>query len=91
MANWLWGNEGEIVVSSLSKGFFFFEFASESLCNWVIRRSWHIHQAPIILRKWYPRIALIDFSSAKKPKWVVFNDVSSALITTKGVGWMASQ
>ncbi|CAN1336936.1 hypothetical protein LINPERPRIM_LOCUS37370 [Linum perenne] len=83
--NRIWGYEGEVVVSRLEEGFFLFEFASESLAQWVVKRSWHIHHSVMILRRWQRKIAPIVLALRRVPIWVIFKKVPPALITDEGI------
>ncbi|CAN1315858.1 hypothetical protein LINPERPRIM_LOCUS29858 [Linum perenne] len=90
VVNRIWGFEGEVVVSRLDDGLFLFEFASESLAQWVVKRSWHIHHSVMILRRWKQDITPVDLSPRKIPVWVIFKKVPPALITDEGISWLAS-
>ncbi|CAN1291538.1 hypothetical protein LINPERPRIM_LOCUS21194 [Linum perenne] len=54
-------------------------------------RSWHIHRAPLILRRWYSDIEPIDFSADKKPVWIELQGVPPELIYSEGISWLATQ
>ncbi|CAN1255381.1 hypothetical protein LINPERPRIM_LOCUS8964 [Linum perenne] len=86
----LWGYEGEVIVSKIAEGFFLFEFASENLAKWILKRSWHIHHSVMVLRRWEKNIAPIDLSPTNVPIWTIFKSVPAQLITQEGVGWLAS-
>ncbi|CAN1318742.1 hypothetical protein LINPERPRIM_LOCUS30931 [Linum perenne] len=91
VGNRIWGFEGEVVVSRLDDGLFLFEkFASESLAQWVVKRSWHIHHSVMILRRWKQDITPVDLAPRKIPVWVIFKKVPPALITDEGISWLAS-
>ncbi|CAN1215469.1 hypothetical protein LINPERPRIM_LOCUS238 [Linum perenne] len=91
IANRLWGFEGEIVVSQLSVGFFLVEFPSVRLCDWVMERAWHIHQSPLLLRKWYHGIEPVTVEKEVKSVWVTLGNVPPPLIYTGGIRWITSQ
>ncbi|CAN1334812.1 hypothetical protein LINPERPRIM_LOCUS36529 [Linum perenne] len=90
VVNRIWGYEGEVIVSKIEEGFFLFEFASENLAQWVLKRSWHIHHSVMVLRKWERYIAPIDLSPKNVPTWIVFKKVPAPLITQEGIGWLSS-
>ncbi|CAN1249687.1 hypothetical protein LINPERPRIM_LOCUS7211 [Linum perenne] len=90
-ANWLWGYEGPVEVSLISAGFFLFEFASEELRDWVLKRSWHVHKATMVIRKWHSWIRSIDFANELRPVWIEFSGVPPELLYPNGVSWLASQ
>ncbi|CAN1247641.1 hypothetical protein LINPERPRIM_LOCUS6417, partial [Linum perenne] len=71
--------------------FFLLEFHSVKLCEWVLERSWHIHNSGLILRRWEKGVKPIDFSQASKPEWVEFQGVPPELITVDGVSWISSK
>ncbi|CAN1216887.1 hypothetical protein LINPERPRIM_LOCUS813 [Linum perenne] len=54
-------------------------------------RSWHIHKAPLILRRWYSDIEPIDFLADKKPVWIELQGVPPELIYPEGISWLATQ
>ncbi|CAN1233104.1 hypothetical protein LINPERPRIM_LOCUS3793 [Linum perenne] len=87
----LWGYEGPVVISKLSGNFFLMEFNSVKLCDWVLERSWHIHNTGMILRRWEKGIQPIDFSPKATPEWIEFQGVPPELITVKAVSWIASK
>ncbi|CAN1163358.1 hypothetical protein LINPERPRIM_LOCUS32618 [Linum perenne] len=89
--NRLWGYEGEIILSTLSVGFFLVELPSVKLCDWILARSWHIHHSAMILRRWAPQITPIDFTQKEVPTWIVLKAVPPTLVTPKGISWLASQ
>ncbi|CAN1347055.1 hypothetical protein LINPERPRIM_LOCUS40974 [Linum perenne] len=45
----------------------------------------------MVLRRWAPQIAPIDFTPKEIPTWNVLKAVPPALVTQKGVSWLASQ
>ncbi|CAN1338335.1 hypothetical protein LINPERPRIM_LOCUS38017 [Linum perenne] len=45
----------------------------------------------MILRHWAPQITPIDFTPKEVPTWIVLKAVSPALVTPKGISWLASQ
>ncbi|CAN1215985.1 hypothetical protein LINPERPRIM_LOCUS460 [Linum perenne] len=90
MINRLWGYEGEVVFLELSEGLFLFEFNSESLCNWVLARSWHIHHSTMVLRRWAQGISPIDFSPKEIPVWIVMKKVPPIFINPEGISWQAN-
>ncbi|CAN1248705.1 hypothetical protein LINPERPRIM_LOCUS6845 [Linum perenne] len=91
VVNWLWGYEGSVEVSQMDVGCYLFEFASESLCEWVLQRSWHIHKAPMVIRRWFPGIQPLDFSKELTPAWIELRDVPAEVITPEGISWLATQ
>ncbi|CAN1323508.1 hypothetical protein LINPERPRIM_LOCUS32762 [Linum perenne] len=90
VANRIWGYEGEVIISKLDDGFFLLEFASEALANWVLKRSWHIHNSIMILRKWEKNIKKVELAPESLPVWVVFKKVPPALMTDEGISWISS-
>ncbi|CAN1301851.1 hypothetical protein LINPERPRIM_LOCUS25163 [Linum perenne] len=91
VANRLWGYEGPVVLSQISEGFFLIEFNSECLCDWVLGRSWHIHNTALVLRQWQKDISPLVFSPAASPEWITFKKVPPALIDLEGVSWLSSK
>ncbi|CAN1338619.1 hypothetical protein LINPERPRIM_LOCUS38137 [Linum perenne] len=91
MPNRLWGYEGEIGISQLSSSFFLIEFPSVRLCNWVMDKAWHIHHSPLLLRKWYHGIELVEMMEEENPIWITLDDVPPQLISPKGISWITSQ
>ncbi|CAN1302335.1 hypothetical protein LINPERPRIM_LOCUS25407, partial [Linum perenne] len=89
--NRIWGYEGEITISTLSEGLFLVEFPSLKLCEWVLARSWHVHHATMILRRWAVGLKCIESSPQEVPVWVTFKRVPPTLVTTEGISWLASQ
>ncbi|CAN1300501.1 hypothetical protein LINPERPRIM_LOCUS24599 [Linum perenne] len=45
----------------------------------------------MILRRWAPQITPIDFTQKEVPTWIVLKAVPPALVTPKGISWLASQ
>ncbi|CAN1254273.1 hypothetical protein LINPERPRIM_LOCUS8592 [Linum perenne] len=65
--NRLCSYEGEVILSTLSIGFFLIKLPSMKLCDWILARSSHIHHSTMILRRWAPQIAPIDFTPKEIP------------------------
>ncbi|CAN1317957.1 hypothetical protein LINPERPRIM_LOCUS30624 [Linum perenne] len=91
MARHLWGYEGQVFVTALAENFFLIEFQSEKLCNWVLERSWHIHNSGMIMRRWEKGIKPVDFSPKATPKWIEFRRVPPELYTVNGISWISSK
>ncbi|CAN1290746.1 hypothetical protein LINPERPRIM_LOCUS20835 [Linum perenne] len=91
VVNWLWGYEGKVEVSQMDTDCYLFEFALEALCEWVLQRSWHIHKAPMVTRRWFPGIQPIDFSKDLRPVWIELKGVPAEMITLEGISWLATQ
>ncbi|CAN1308282.1 hypothetical protein LINPERPRIM_LOCUS27317 [Linum perenne] len=90
MVNRLWGYEGQVIVSTLQDNFFLIEFNSVKLCNWVLSRSWHIHNKSMIMRKWERGIQPMVFSDSQNPEWIIFKKVPPDVISVEGVSWLCS-
>ncbi|CAN1215398.1 hypothetical protein LINPERPRIM_LOCUS201 [Linum perenne] len=91
VARRLWGYEGPVLISLLSENFFLVEFNSIQLCEWVLDRSWHIHNSGLILRRWHRGIQPVRFTPANTPEWVMFKNVPPELITVDGISWVSSK
>ncbi|CAN0913401.1 hypothetical protein LINGRAHAP2_LOCUS27903 [Linum grandiflorum] len=90
MANRLWGYDGEVCVSKLPDDLFLFEFPTIRLSEWVLNRSWHIHQVALILRKRQPGIQKLELAPSQIPTWIRLVGVPPQLITNEGIGWLVS-
>ncbi|CAN1337125.1 hypothetical protein LINPERPRIM_LOCUS38106 [Linum perenne] len=91
VANRLWGYEGPVIISVIADGFFLIEFHSESLCDWVLGRSWHIHNTALVMRQWQKGIAPMVFSPTATPEWITFRKVPPAMIDLEGISWLSSR
>ncbi|CAN1341305.1 hypothetical protein LINPERPRIM_LOCUS39130 [Linum perenne] len=67
------------------------EFPSQALCDWVFSRLWHIHNQPLILRRWKVDIAPIVIEPIEVPVWITLRGVPPPLCNHMGVGHLASQ
>ncbi|CAN1336790.1 hypothetical protein LINPERPRIM_LOCUS37307 [Linum perenne] len=91
IAQRLWGYEGPVTVSKLADNFFLMEFKSVQLCDWVLGRSWHVHNSGMVMRRWEKGIKPIDFSLKATPEWIELQGVPPELITVDAVSWMSSE
>ncbi|CAN1289536.1 hypothetical protein LINPERPRIM_LOCUS20322, partial [Linum perenne] len=64
---------------------------SIQLCEWVLARSWHIHNSWLILRRWTKGISLVSFSPKATPKWIMFKKVPPVILNNEGISWIASK
>ncbi|XP_039060371.1 uncharacterized protein LOC120204347 [Hibiscus syriacus] len=68
-----------------------FSFNSETARDWVIENGpWHIHNNPLILRKWEPNMRRLNFSLSKIPVWVHLFNVPLELFNRSGLSYNAS-
>ena len=51
---------------------------------------WHIQNQPLILRRWEPRLADLEFNMAKLLLWIHLHKVPLELFTQKGLSYIAS-
>ena len=51
---------------------------------------WHIQNQPLIVRKWEPGLASLEFDMAKLPIWIHLGKVPLELFTQKGLSYIAS-
>ncbi|CAN1319912.1 hypothetical protein LINPERPRIM_LOCUS31468 [Linum perenne] len=77
--------EGPIVVSKYLESCFLFEFSSIRLCDWILSRSWHIHNSPMFLRRWERGIQPLDFSPRSTPEWITLKGVPQDVISVEGI------
>ncbi|CAN0925440.1 hypothetical protein LINGRAHAP2_LOCUS34759 [Linum grandiflorum] len=56
----------------------------------MVRRSWHIHHSPMLLRRWFAGIAPISFTLDYRPIWLTLRRASPELLLVKGISWLAS-
>ncbi|CAN1289110.1 hypothetical protein LINPERPRIM_LOCUS20120 [Linum perenne] len=90
VVNRLWGYEGQVIVSILQENFYLVEFRSVKLCDWVLSRSWHIHNKSMIMRRWESGIQPVVFSENQYPEWIIFKNVPPDVISVEGVSWLCS-
>ncbi|CAN1338066.1 hypothetical protein LINPERPRIM_LOCUS41392 [Linum perenne] len=91
MARRLWGYEGLVNISVLAVNFYLLEFHSVQLCDWVLDRSWHIHNSGLVLRRWYTGIKPLNFAPEATPEWILLKKVPLVLITVEGISWISSK
>ncbi|CAN1317763.1 hypothetical protein LINPERPRIM_LOCUS30554 [Linum perenne] len=91
LANNLWGYEGFISVALLPSGLFLIEFPTQSLCDWVYSRLWHVHNQPLILRRWKADLEPVDIELVETPVWITLKGVPPPLCNHLGIGHLASQ
>ncbi|CAN1339870.1 hypothetical protein LINPERPRIM_LOCUS38649, partial [Linum perenne] len=90
VANRLWGYEGSVVISKLSDRFYLAEFNYVQLCEWVLGRSWHIHNICMIMRTWKKWIQTLDMYVKHVPEWITFKNVPHTMISVDGISWISS-
>ncbi|CAN1298893.1 hypothetical protein LINPERPRIM_LOCUS23987 [Linum perenne] len=88
--NRLWGYEGQVIISTLQDNFYLIEFKSVWLCDWVLSRSWHIHNKSMLMRRWESGIQPMVFSESQTPEWIIFKNVPPDVISVEGVSWLCS-
>ncbi|XP_039020175.1 uncharacterized protein LOC120151933 [Hibiscus syriacus] len=65
--------------------------ANKSALNWVIENSpWHIHNNPLILRKWEPNLKSLSFNLSKIPVWILLFNVPLELFSRAGLSYVDS-
>ncbi|CAN1244453.1 hypothetical protein LINPERPRIM_LOCUS6091 [Linum perenne] len=90
VVNRLWGYEDQVIVSTIQENFYLVEFKSVKLCDWVLSRSWHIHNKNMIMRRWESGIQPMVFSENQSPEWIIFKNVPPDVISVEGVSWLCS-
>ncbi|CAN1247804.1 hypothetical protein LINPERPRIM_LOCUS6498 [Linum perenne] len=91
LANTLWGYDGFVAVSLLPSGLYLIEFPTQSLCDWVFSRLWHVHNQPILLKRWKEDLEPVVIEPVEVPVWVTLKKVPPPLCNHLGVGHLASQ
>ncbi|CAN1337632.1 hypothetical protein LINPERPRIM_LOCUS37679 [Linum perenne] len=91
LANNLWGYDGHVSVSQLPDDLLLIEFPTQSLCDWVLSRLWHIHNQPLILRRWKADLEPIVIEPVEVPVWITLKGVPPPLCNHLGIGHLASQ
>ncbi|CAN1294139.1 hypothetical protein LINPERPRIM_LOCUS22342, partial [Linum perenne] len=91
LANTLWGYDGFVAVSLLPLGLYLIEFPTQSLCDWVYSRLWHVHNQPLLLRRWKEDLEPLVIEPVEVPMWVTLKKVPPPLCNHLGVGHLASQ
>ncbi|CAN1338095.1 hypothetical protein LINPERPRIM_LOCUS37895, partial [Linum perenne] len=90
VVNRIWGYEGQVIVSRYLDNCFLFEFNSIRLCDWVLSRSWHIHNTSMLLRRWEKGIQPLDLSAKNSPERITLKNVPLGVISIKGISWISS-
>ncbi|CAN1224654.1 hypothetical protein LINPERPRIM_LOCUS2313, partial [Linum perenne] len=91
LVNTLWGYDGFVAVSLLPSGLYLIEFSTQSLCDWVYSRLWHVHNQPLLLRRWKEDLEPVVIEPVEVPVWVTLKKVPPPLCNHLGVGHLASQ
>ncbi|CAN1290808.1 hypothetical protein LINPERPRIM_LOCUS20866 [Linum perenne] len=91
LANTLWGYDGFVAVSLLPSGLYLIEFPTQSLCDWVFSRLWHVHNQPLLLKRWKEDLEPVVIEPVEVPVWVTLKKVPPPLCNHLGVGHLASQ
>ncbi|XP_039003142.1 CBL-interacting protein kinase 2-like [Hibiscus syriacus] len=80
-----------IQVSPAGNNIFIFSFSNESAREWVLEHGpWHVHNKPLILRKWEPNLKSLSFNLSKIPVWVQLYNVPLELFSRAGLSYIAS-
>ncbi|CAN1316289.1 hypothetical protein LINPERPRIM_LOCUS30017, partial [Linum perenne] len=90
VANRLWGYERGVLISALQANFYLVEFNHVKLYDWVLSRSWHIHNTRMIMRRWARGIKPVEISDGHAPEWITFQKVPPVVITIEGISWLSS-
>ncbi|CAN1261787.1 hypothetical protein LINPERPRIM_LOCUS10996 [Linum perenne] len=91
LANTLWGYDDFVAVSLLPSGLYLIEFPTQSLCDWVYSRLWHVHNQPLLLKRWKEDLEPVVIEPVEVPVWVTLKKVPPPLCNHLGVGHLASQ
>ena len=51
---------------------------------------WHIQNKPLIVRKWEPRMEMLEFNMEKLPVWIHLGNVPLELFNQKGLSYITS-
>ncbi|CAN1269662.1 hypothetical protein LINPERPRIM_LOCUS13668 [Linum perenne] len=91
LANNLWGYDGFVSVSLLPSSLLLIEFPTQSLCDWVFARLWHVHNQPLLLRRWKAYLEPVDIAPVETLVWITLKGVPPPLCNHLGVGHLDSQ
>ncbi|CAN1331520.1 hypothetical protein LINPERPRIM_LOCUS35367 [Linum perenne] len=78
------------MISKLSDRFHLVEFHYVQLCEWVLGRSWRIHNTSMIMRRWKRGIQPLDMYGKHVPEWITFKNCPPAMISVNGISWILS-
>ncbi|XVF41398.1 hypothetical protein PTKIN_Ptkin01aG0277000 [Pterospermum kingtungense] len=91
MVNNLWGADGAVDLRSAGTNLFVVQFFNAATRDRVLDNGpWYIQNMPIIVRKWEPKMRLLEFNMATIPVWFKLGNVPLELFTQEGLGFIAS-
>ena len=91
LVNVLWGSEGEVTIRPAGVNLFIIQFQNAVIRDKVLEEGpWHIQNQPLIVRKWEPGLASLEFDMTKLPIWIHLGKVLLELFTQKGLSYIAS-
>ena len=91
MVRLLWGEDGAMDIKPVGHNLFIILFSSSETRDKVIENGpWHIHNKPLIVRRWEPGMNSLEFNMAKLPVWIHLGNIPLELFTQKGISYIAS-
>ncbi|KAK8571345.1 hypothetical protein V6N13_103472 [Hibiscus sabdariffa] len=91
LVNLLWGKFGDVEVNFAGENLFLFQSPNSESSDWVLANGpWHIHNMPIILRKWEPNLRSLEFNMDRLSVWIHLYRIPLELFTTVGLSYIAS-
>ena len=87
----LWGADGEVFIRPAGLNLFIIQLPNTATRDKVLEEGpWHIQNQPLIVRKWVPGLAELQFKMVKLPLWIHLHKVPLELFTQKGLSYIAS-
>ncbi|KAK8639618.1 hypothetical protein V6N13_137991 [Hibiscus sabdariffa] len=91
LVNLMWGKVAPVEVRMAGSNLYIFSFANSTALYWVLERGpWHIQNRPLLLRKWEPNLAKLEFDLACMPIWIHLHNVPLKLYSMRGLSYITS-
>ena len=91
LVNVLWGADGKVVIRSVGVNLFIIQFPNATTRDKVLEEGpWHIQNKPLVIRKWEPGLASLEFNMARLPLWIHLRNVPLELFNQNGLSYIAS-
>ncbi|KAK8612248.1 hypothetical protein V6N13_092367 [Hibiscus sabdariffa] len=87
----LWRKSSLVKLSIVASNLYVFKISNSTARDWVIENGpWHIQHKSLVLRKWEPSMAKLDFDLVLMPVWVQLFNIPLELFSQQDLSYIAS-
>ncbi|XVE81458.1 hypothetical protein DITRI_Ditri15bG0065600 [Diplodiscus trichospermus] len=87
----MWGSNEDVEVKPVGVNLFIIQFANKKTRDRVLEKgSWHIHNKPLIVRKWEPGMTSLELDPTRVLVWIQLRNVPLKLFKMEGLSYIAN-